>query len=85
VSLWRQVTGIMQPSRVVQVQTKTGETFRGLLVETNRTVFIMRAARKGTEDQLTGESWVPMLGDLVIPADNVDYWQEGLEAALLLD
>lgn len=78
-SIWRAFTGIANPVRVVWVTTKTGATLKGLMVERTRDVMVLRAAAVGTVDNMQGEVWTKMQGDVVVPMDNVDYWQEGLQ------
>lgn len=79
----RRLTGIIQPVRAVWVTTKDGQTIRGVMVAQTREMVLLRAAAIGNMNQQTGLSWTKMSGDVVIPADNVAYWQEGLDPAFL--
>lgn len=76
-------TGIANPMRAVWVTTKTGNTFRGLLVEQRRDFMTLRNASLGTVDAQRGEVWTKMQGDVVIAMDNVDYWQDALPVSAL--
>lgn len=67
--------------RAIIVTTKTGLTIRGLLSEMDRGVIILKAAQRAGEEQ--GRIvWQAIAGDVVIPADNVDYYQRDVEPAL---
>lgn len=68
----------------VIVHTKTDETLRGLLVDKSREFLVLRPASIAGPDPLnTGNViWTAVDGDVVIPRENVNYWQEGIEAQL---
>jgi hypothetical protein len=66
----------------VIVHTKTDRTIRGLLVEKSRDKLVLRPASIAVEEANGTTSWTKIDGDVVIPLDNVDFWQEGVEAQL---
>lgn len=73
-----------RPVHVVWVTTKTGNSIKGVLVDRTRELMTLRAAAIGSEDNATKtQTWVRLSGDIVIPMDNVDYWQEGLDPSML--
>lgn len=76
---------LSQPLRAVVVTTKDGITIRGAMVHADRAMVLLRSAAVGSDDPQTGLKWQKMQGDIVIPLDNVSYWQEGLDASLLDD
>lgn len=64
------------------VHTKTDRTLRGLLVDKSRDKLVLRPASLAIEEQNGTTSWTRIDGDVVIMLDNVDFWQEGVEAQL---
>lgn len=64
------------------VHTKTDRTIRGLLVEKSRDKLVLRPASIAVEEQNGTTTWAKIDGDVVILLDNVDFWQEGVEAQL---
>lgn len=64
------------------VHTKTDRTLRGLLVDKTRDKLVLRPASLAVEEQNGTTSWAKIDGDVVILLDNVDFWQEGVEAQL---
>lgn len=71
------------PLRTVMIHTKDENTFKGALVDQRRDGFILRAAAYVQLDQNKAIRWVSLDGDVVIPVENVSFWQEGLDAELL--
>lgn len=72
------------PVHVVFLTTKTGQNFKGVLVARDREVLVLRAARLASVDQRTGgQTWATVQGDVVVPMDNVDFWQEGLDPSII--
>lgn len=72
------------PVHVVWVTTKTGQSVKGVMVDRSRDIVVLRAARLASVDQRTGgTTWAPVQGDFVIPWDNVDFWQEGLDPSII--
>jgi hypothetical protein len=69
---------------VVWVTTKTGNSMKGILVDRTRELMVLRAASMGSEVGATKqEKWTRLTGDVVIPMDNVDFWQEGFNPSIL--
>jgi hypothetical protein len=84
-NLFSMFSGIRGPVRAVVLYTQDDRTFRGLLVDRNREYVVLRAARLAQMNNQTGrEEWTPLPGDVVIPAPNVAFWQEGLDPAVIL-
>ncbi len=78
-SIWDVLFG-GRPVHAVWVGLKTGSTIKGVLVDRTREMLVIRAGKLGSVNPTNGqESWVPMTGDVCIPMDNVDYWQEGID------
>jgi hypothetical protein len=71
------------PLNVVLVQTKTGGSIKGVLVERNRVALVLRAAAIASVGINDSQIWSKAIGDLVIPMVNVDYWQEALPVTVL--
>lgn len=69
----------------VIVALKTGNSIKGVLAEQARDALVLRAASQATVGQNSVISWQPLAGDVVIPLDNVDYWQAGLDPAIAAD
>lgn len=63
------------PLRSVVVTTRSGHTLKGVLVDERRSSLVLRAAALA-DVQPQGVSFTPLDGDVVIPMDNVDFWQE---------
>jgi small nuclear ribonucleoprotein (snRNP)-like protein len=74
------VTG---PLEIVQVTTKNGTVIRGVLREQGANGMILTSAQIQSQDQNGRVMFIKMDGDVVIPTDNVDYYQAALPAALL--
>jgi hypothetical protein len=70
--------------RVVAVSTKTGQTIRGMLVDEKRDGLVLRAAALANLDQNQVVKWDPLDGDVVVPMDNVDFWQDALDPKFLM-
>lgn len=72
------------PLHVVWVTTKTGQSIKGVVVARDRELLVLRAARLANVDQRTGgTTWASVQGDFVIPMDNVDFYQEGLDPSII--
>lgn len=72
------------PVHVVWVTTKTGQSIKGVMVDRSKDVIVLRAARLASVQQATGATtWQAVQADFVIPWDNVDFWQEGLDPSIL--
>ena len=69
--------------RVVAVSTKTGNTIRGALVDEMRNALVLRSASLANPDQNGNIRWDNLDGDVVIPMENVDFWQDWLEPTIL--
>lgn len=70
-------------SPTVVVSLLSGRSIKGALVERGDRVIVLRAAMVSDEDAAKHVTWERMDGDVVIPWDQVEFWQEGLDAALL--
>lgn len=68
--------------KTIIVHTKTDRTVRGLLADRTKTVLVLRPASIASDDQNGQTIWTKIDGDVVIPWDNIDFWQEGIEAQL---
>lgn len=71
---------------VVWVTTKDDRSIRGVLVDRTRDVMVLRAAQISALTEGSGtkqETWTRMTGDVVIPWDNVSFWQEGIDPTIL--
>lgn len=73
----------MGSSPTVAVSLLSGRTIKGVLVENAKVGLVLRAAMVSDEDAAHHLTWTRMDGDVVIPHDQVEYWQEGLDAAIL--
>ena len=69
-------------SRIVIVHLKTDRTISGLLADRKKDMLILRPAMVASEDQNGAVVWNRIDGDVVIMMDNVDFYQEGVEASL---
>jgi len=75
---------LQQPLDVVWVSLKTGDAVRGILIDRTRDLMVLRSAQLGTERPSDhAQIWTRLQGDVVVPMDNVDYWQRGLPADVL--
>jgi len=69
--------------KTVAVSLKTGSTVIGAMVSRSRDLLILRGAVLIGVDRNQQETRDRVDGDVVIPAINVDYWQEGLDPAFV--
>jgi hypothetical protein len=73
-----------EPLAVVIVTLKTDTTIRGVLREVGENGFILAAAQIAGEVPNTNNvAWRSLPGEVVIPLNNVDYWQRSLPPELL--
>lgn len=72
-----------QPLPVVVVSTKSGQLLRGVLVSVHRDALIMRAVTIATVERNQQTRYAPLDGDVVVPTDNIDFYQTGLDASIL--
>jgi hypothetical protein len=77
---WR---ALANPMTVVMVTTRTGTSIKGLLVDRGRSGIVLRAAAVGSVDHNGVTVWERMGGDVVVPIENIDYWQSNLPAEVL--
>ncbi len=76
--------GIIQPVDPVMVHLKSGDTIRGLLVDRQREWLTLRAASVGSVRPQDGaEMWTKAVGDVVIPVDNIDWYQAALPITVI--
>lgn len=75
--------GWVGPVNAVLVQTKTGGSIKGALVHRDRSALVLRAAAVLGPGPNQEEIWTKATGDLVIPMENVDYYQQSLPLDLL--
>lgn len=70
------------PLHTIIVHTKTEQSIRGMLATKNNSFLTLRPASIAITDQNGAVTWSNIDGDVVIPMENVDFWQEGVEAKL---
>lgn len=71
-------------ARTVIVSLKSGEEILGVMRDDPTTdLMVLTAARIEGVDGANQPDWHTLPGDIVIPMDNVSYWQESLPANLL--
>lgn len=75
--------GRLRSLNAVVVSTRDGNAIKGALVEVRRDALVLRMAWLGSEDQNHHESWTRVDGDVVIPMQNVSFWQESLDVTIL--
>jgi hypothetical protein len=80
-TLWATIRSLNLPT--VIVSTKTGSSIKGALVDRKRDALVLRAASVAAVDANGNVEWHALDGDVVIAMENVDFWQEGLDASLL--
>ena len=74
----------VNPSEIVWVSLKSGDSIKGVLVERTREHLMLRAAKLGSIQPVTdAQVWTAMTGDVVVPLANIEYWQTGLPATVL--
>lgn len=66
----------------VVVTTKTGQSIKGVLIDRGRNGIVLRAPLLGATGQNSVVTWEPLGGDVVIPVENIDYYQQGLDLAI---
>lgn len=78
----RMEQAVQEPSETVVITTKNDTTLRGVLVARTPDGFVLRAASvmqtRGGEDR-----WQSLVGDTVVPLEQVDYWQRSLPIEVL--
>ncbi len=72
------------PLNSVVVSLKTGTSLRGVLVDKRNDGLVLRAASVASLDQQGALHWVKLDGDVVIPVENLDYYQEALDPEMVL-
>lgn len=70
--------------RFVAVTLQTGTVIRGALAAEGPNALILKAPAVAQFDQASGTvAWQPIDGEAVIPMENVDYYQTGIDAAAM--
>jgi hypothetical protein len=69
--------GRQEPLRAVVVALKTGGALKGLLTARDGTALVLRSGTLGNIDRNGKIAWQPLAGDVIIPMENVDYYQQG--------
>ena len=66
----------------VVISLKTGTDIKGVLRETTEDAMVLSSASvAGTVGNVT--VWRPLPGEVVVPMDNIEYYQRALPAAIL--
>lgn len=78
------ITAGIDPVHPVIVNTIDGNSFRGVMVDRNRSLVILRAVSIYAEVQNGAHEWKTVQGDVAIPWANISWWQEGLPAEAVL-
>lgn len=73
----------VRPLQAVIVSAKTGQSIKGVLLDTRPDALVLRAAAVATVEQNGSVAWNALDGDVVIPMENIDFYQSGLDAAIL--
>jgi hypothetical protein len=68
----------LDPAEAAIVSTKSGQTLKGVAVVISAEGMVLTAARLGGIGKNGEVTWSPMAGEVVVPADNIDYWQRGI-------
>lgn len=79
----RQFLGLTAPVDAVIVTTRTGQSIKGVLVGNGRDGMMLRAASLGSIDGNGSPQWQRLMGDVVIPANNIDFYQCAVGAEIL--
>ena len=75
---------VVNPVEAVWVNLKTGDAIKGILVDRQRDFLMLRAARVGTTRTQDGaQIWTKAVGDIVIPMDNIDYYQTAIPLEMI--
>ena len=72
-----------RPIRAVAITTVTGNSLIGVLVDQRRDALVLRSARIVGVDTNGNPKVDALDGDVVVPMQNVDYWQDALDPAIL--
>lgn len=67
----------------VIITTKTGQSIKGALVRHQRDALFLRFASVANVNPQGQITWMGLDGDTVVPMDNIDFWQDALDASLL--
>lgn len=70
---------------VVIVQLKTQLALRGALAEHRRDALVLKAAAQSNVDPSGHITWTSLAGEIVIPMDNIDFWQAGIDPAIMAE
>jgi hypothetical protein len=73
------------PLQAVLVNMRTGTAIRGALAARRPNALVLRSAAVAEEHEGGRVSWTKLDGEIVIPIENVDYYQSALDASLLND
>lgn len=73
----------LMASPAVVVSLLTGRTIKGAMVEKGKNGIVLRAASVEDRDAAQHVTWAALDGDVVIPWDQVEFYQTGLDAAIL--
>ncbi len=74
----------MSSSPTVVVSLLTGRSMKGALVEKGKMGIVLRAVQVEDTDAAHHQIWTRMDGDVFVPWQQVEFWQEGLDPGILL-
>lgn len=65
------------------VHLKTDQTIKGALASVDERVIVLKHASLAVSGPSGSVQWSRMDGEIVVALENVDFWQTGLDAAML--
>lgn len=73
----------MEPVDIVVITTRDGTEIKGILREQSENAFILSSAAIAGTGSNQETVWKDLVGEVVIPADRIEYWQRALPAEIL--
>jgi hypothetical protein len=71
------------PAPAVAISLKTGSTILGALIHQEPDYLVVRAGTLIGVDRNQAETREPLDGDTVVPLDNIDFWQTGIDPKIV--
>jgi hypothetical protein len=73
----------VEPVDIVVITTRDGSEIKGILREQSENAFVLTSAALAGEGPNGQTIWKDLVGEVVVPASRVEYWQRALPAEIL--
>jgi hypothetical protein len=75
---WSNRPSLTRPAEPVIVSTQSGQSIKGVSIVIGSEGMVLTAAKVAGVGQNNTVVWNALLGEVVIPASNIDYWQRAI-------